>query len=77
MKLTCDVCTSLKNENGLLNKKVIDLTKIVHNFTNVKKNFDSMLGGQKCVFDKGGIRYKLFLKTKYLKNYFCQIFFFK
>ena len=31
-----------------------------------------MLGGQKCVFDKGGIGYKPFLKTKYLKNYFVK-----
>ena len=72
MKLTCDGCTSLKNENGLVNEKVIDLTKRVHNFTDRKKNFDLMLSGQKCVFDKGGIGYKLFLKINYLKNYFVK-----
>ena len=63
-KLTCETCCNLK--------KVNDLTKIVHNLTNGKKNFDLMLGKQKCVFDKGGIGYKPFLKTKYLKNYFIK-----
>ena len=62
----------MKNENILLNEKLNDLTKIVHNFTNGKKKFDLMLGKQKCVFDKGGTRYKPFLKTKYLKNYFVK-----
>ena len=71
-KLTCETCCNLKNENILLNEKVNDLTKIVHNFTNGKKNFDLMLGKQKCVFDKGGIGYKPFLKTKYLKYYFVK-----
>ena len=61
-----------KNENTSLNTKILDLTEIVHKFTNGKKNFDLMLGGQKCVFDKGGIGYKPFLKTKYLKNYFVK-----
>ena len=42
-KLTCKTCSNLKNENILLNKKVNDLTKILH-FTNGKKNFDLMLG---------------------------------
>ena len=67
--LTCD---SLKNENASLNAKILDLTKIVHNFTNGKKIFDLMLGGKKCVFYKGCIGYKPFLKTKYLKNYFVK-----
>ena len=31
-----------------------------------------MHGGQKCVFDKGDIGYKPFLKIKYLKNYFVK-----
>ena len=31
-----------------------------------------MLGGQKCNFDKGGIGYKPFIKTRYLKNYFVK-----
>ena len=51
-ELTCDVCASLKNENGLLNKKVVDLTKIVHNFTNRKKNFELILGGRSVVLTK-------------------------
>ena len=36
-----------------------------------RKNFDLMLGEQKCVFDKGGIRYKPFLKAK---NYFFKAY---
>ena len=52
MKLTCDVCVSLKNENGLLNDKVSYLTKIVHNFTNEKKNVDLILGGQSVFLTK-------------------------
>ena len=54
--LTCNLCDTLKIENVSLKEKVLDLTKIDHNFTNRKKNFDLMLGQQKCVFDKGGIR---------------------
>ena len=50
--LTYDTCDFFKNENAFLNEKILDLTKIVHNFTNGNKNFDLMLGGQKCVFDK-------------------------
>ena len=73
MKLTCDVCASLKNKNGLLNEKAIDLPKIVHNFTNEKKTFDLMLGGKKCVFDKKYcIQNKPFLIIKYLKTYFVK-----
>ena len=62
--LSCETCRILKNENILLNEKVNDLTKIVHNFTNGKKKFDLMLGKQKCVFDKGGIGYKHFYKNQ-------------
>ena len=51
-KITCDVCSNLKNENVLIKEKFNDLIKIIHNFTNGKKNFDSMLGKQKCVFEK-------------------------
>ena len=61
-----------KKKNTSLNDKVLDLTKIVHKFTSGKKNFDMMLGGQKCVFDKGGIGYKSSIKQKYLKNYFVK-----
>ena len=32
-----------------------------------------MLHGQNYVFEKGGIGYKPFIKTKYLKNYFVKI----
>ena len=70
--LTCDTCDSLKNENASLNAKILDLTKIVHKFTNGMNNFDMMLSGQKCVFDKGDIGYKPSIKTKYLKNYFVK-----
>ena len=31
-----------------------------------------MFGGQKCIFDRGGIGYKPFLKIKHLKNYFVK-----
>ena len=64
-------CT-LTNENASLNAKILDLTEIVHKFTNAKKTFDMMLGGQKCVLNKGGIEFKPFIKTKYLKNYFVE-----
>ena len=70
--LTSNLCDTLKIENASLKEKVLDLTKIFHNFTNGKKHFDLMLGQQKCVFDKGGIGYKPFIKTKYLKNYFVK-----
>ena len=72
VKLSCNNCDILSKENSSLNDKILDLTKIVHKFTNGKKNFDMMLGGQKCVFDKGGIGYKSSIKQKYLKNYFVK-----
>ena len=71
IKLTCYVCASFNNENAFLNKKVLDLSKIVHQFINGKKFF-LILGGQRCVFDKKGVRYKYFLKTIYVKNYFVK-----
>ncbi|XP_024019082.1 uncharacterized protein LOC112090920 [Morus notabilis] len=45
-------------ENVSLKEKVDDLTKIILKFTNGKKNFDQMLGGQRCVFNKGSLGYK-------------------
>lgn len=68
----CKLCENLKNENNLLNDKVLDLSKIVYKFTNGKENFELMLGKQKCIFDKGGLGYKPFIKQKYLKNYFVK-----
>ena len=70
VKLSCSNCDVLSKENTSLNDKIFDLTTIVHKLTNGKKNFDLMLSGQKCVFDKGGIGYKSSIKQKYLKNYF-------
>ena len=60
--LPCSNCDFLLNKNVSLNDKISDLTNIVHKFTNGKKNFDLMLSGQKCIFDKGGIGYKFFIK---------------
>ena len=51
-KLPCSNCDILLNENIFLNDKISYLTKVVHKFTNGKKNFDMMLSGQRCVFDK-------------------------
>jgi FtsZ-binding cell division protein ZapB len=45
----------LLNENKDLKIKIKDLTKIVTNLTNGKKNLDNLLGSQRCVFDKAGI----------------------
>ena len=59
-------------ENVSLKEKIDDLTKIVLKFTNGKKNFDQMLGGQRCVFNKGGLGYKPHVKQKYFKNYFVK-----
>ena len=72
VKLLCSNCDTLSKENTSLNDKILDLTEVVHKFTIGKKNFDMMLGGQKCVFDKGGIGYKSSIKQKYLKNYFVK-----
>ena len=41
-------------------------------FTNGQKNLDNLLNSKKCVFDKGGLRYKPNLKQKYYKNYFVR-----
>ena len=68
----CTNCSNLDTENKSLKEKVLDLTNIVHNFTNGKKNFDLMLGKQKCVFDKGGLGYRPCQKQKFFKNYFVK-----
>ena len=44
MKLTYDVCESLKVEKDGLNEIVDNLLKIIYKFTNGKKNFDMMFG---------------------------------
>ena len=49
-----------------------DLTQIVYKFTLGEKNFDIMISEQRCVFNKRGLRYKPFVKQKYLKNYFVK-----
>ena len=33
---------------------------------------DNMFNSKKCVFDKGGLGYKINLKQKYYKNYFVK-----
>ena len=68
---TCE-CKSLKDENSALKKKNIDLHSIVTKFTLGEKNFKMLLGSQRCVFDKGGLGYKPYIKQKYLKNYFVK-----
>ena len=70
--LSCNACESLKIENASVKEKVLDLTNIVPNFIDGKKNFEMMLGQQKCIFDKSGIGYKTFIKAKYLKHYFVK-----
>jgi hypothetical protein len=54
----------LINENKELKLKVENLNKILTNFTNGKKILDNLLGSQRCVFDKAGIRYNLKVKEK-------------
>ncbi|KAH9743186.1 Integrase catalytic domain-containing protein [Citrus sinensis] len=52
----------LINENETLKKRSIELNEIVLKFTNGQKMLDNMLNSQKCVFDKGGLGYKPYLK---------------
>lgn len=63
---------SLIKDNSSLQENILDLTQIVYKFTKGKKNFDLILGEQKCIFDKGGIGYNPFLKQKSLKNFFVK-----
>jgi hypothetical protein len=60
----------LINENKELKLKVENLTKILTNFTNGKKNLDNLLGSQRCVFDKAGIGYNPKIKEKYYQKFF-------
>jgi hypothetical protein len=60
----------LVNENKELKFKVENLTKILTNFTNGKKNLDNLLGSQRCVFDKAGIGYNPNIKEKHYKKFF-------
>jgi cell division protein ZapA len=55
----------LINENKELKLKVENLIKILTNFTNGKKNFDNLLGSQRCVFNKAGIGYNPKIKEKH------------
>jgi hypothetical protein len=60
----------LINENKELKLKVKNLTKILTNFTNGKKNLDNLLGSQRCVFDKAGIGYNPKIKEKHYQKFF-------
>ena len=60
----------LVNENKELKLKVENLSKILTNFTNGKKNLDNLLRSQRCVFDKAGIEYNPKVKEKHYKNFF-------
>ena len=60
----------LINENKELKLKVENLTKILTNFTNRKKNLDNLLGSQRCVFDKAGVGYNPKIKKKTLSKIF-------
>ena len=60
----------LVNENKELKFKIEDLTKIVTNFTNGKKNLDNLLGSQRYVFDKVGIGYNPKIKEKHFQRFF-------
>jgi cell division protein FtsB len=60
----------LINENKELKLKVENLTKILTNFTNGKKNLDNLLGSQRCVFDKAGIGYNPKIKEKHYQKFF-------
>lgn len=60
-----------KDENLELKKKVADLEKTVENFTNGKRNFEKLLGSQRCVFNnKVGLGYMPKEKYKPHKNFF-------
>ena len=62
----------LLNENKELKFKIEDLTKIVTNFTNGKKNLDNLLGSQRCLFDKTDIGYNPRIKEKHYKKFFIK-----
>jgi hypothetical protein len=49
--LTTQDSNLLLNDNKDLKLKIKDLTKIVTNLTNGKKNLDNLLGSQRCIFD--------------------------
>jgi chromosome segregation ATPase len=67
----------LVNENKELKFKIEDLTKIVTNFTNGKKNLDNLLGSQRCVFDKVSIGYNPKIKEKHYQRFFVNESFLK
>ena len=51
---TCD-CESILNENVLLNTKIVDLQNILSKFTLGHKNFNMLIGSQKCAFKREGL----------------------
>ena len=62
----------LMKENEVLKKKSNELNEIMLKFTSDQKNLEKLLITKKCVFDKGGLRYKCHLKQKNYKNYFVK-----
>ena len=60
----------LNAKNNELNNKVLDLTKCLKKFTKEQKNLDLLIGSQRCVYDRAGLRYNLLDKQKLYKNIF-------
>ena len=60
-------------KNNKLNAKVLDLSKCLEKFTKGQKGLDLLLGSQRCVHDRAGLRYNPFLtKQKLYKIIFIK-----
>jgi hypothetical protein len=63
---------ALEEENTKLKETIKDLTKTLAKFVNGKENLDMLLGRQRCVFNKEGLRYAPKNKQKFYKNLFVK-----
>jgi len=63
---------ALEEENTKLKETIKDLTKTLAKFVNGKENLDMLLGRQRCVFNKEGLRYAPKNKQKFYKNFFVK-----
>ena len=70
--LTTQDSNLLLNDNKDLKLKIKDLTKIVTNLTNGKKNLDNLFSSQRCIFDKAGIGYNPGIKEKRYQKFFMK-----
>ena len=68
LKSSSNVCSTYEN----LRNKIINLNKILENFTSGKKNLEALIGNQRCAFNKEGLGYILGISKGFYKNFLLE-----